>query len=197
MSESVSSRPETSAREKRPDLFLLLLLIASLSLNVYLGWRVKRGNVVATNVPQKVSPGTRVEPITALNLDGMAQTILYQDTDKPTVLYVLSPDCIWCERNRDNIAKLCEQSDRFRFIGISLTDKGLKEYVAKEHFKFPVYTRVAAESMTSLGLGTTPQTIVISPEGRVLKNWTGAYTDRTRSEVEEYFQTQLPGLNSN
>ncbi len=100
-------------------------------------------------------------------------------------------------RNRENIVKLGELGDRFRFVGLSLTESGLKEYVKKQHFKFPVYTRVAAEAITSLGLGTTPQTIVISPEGRVLKNWTGAYSERTRSEVEEFFQTRLPGLTSN
>jgi peroxiredoxin len=193
MTDVVTGLPREASREKRPDLFLLLLLLASLALNVYLGWKVKRGHA-APEVPQKVALGTRVEPIKASNLDGVVQTISYQDSTKPTVLYILSPDCIWCERNRENIAKLGELGDRFRFIGISLTEKGLKEYVEKQHFKFPIYTRVAAEAMTSLGLGTTPQTIVISPEGRVLKNWTGAYTDRTRREVEEFFQTQLPGL---
>ena len=196
MSDIVSGPPSEASHAKRPDLFLLLLLLASLALNVYLGWKVKGGNV-APELPQKVALGTKVEPIKASSLDGVAQTILYQDTNKPTVLYVLSPDCVWCERNRENIAKLGELGDRFRFIGISLTEKGLKEYVEKQHFKFPIYTRIAAEAMTSLGLGTTPQTIVISPEGRVLKNWTGAYTDRTRGEVEEFFQTRLPGLVSN
>jgi peroxiredoxin len=196
MTDVVSGPPNESPRTKRPDLFLLLLLLASLVLNVYLGWKVKQGNA-GPEPPQKVALRTKVDPITASSLDGVVQTISYQDTNKPTVLYVLSPDCIWCERNRENIARLGELGDRFRFIGISLTDKGLKEYVEKQHFKFPIYTRVAAEAMTSLGLGTTPQTIVISPEGRVLKNWTGAYTERTRGEVEEFFQTRLPGVTSN
>jgi peroxiredoxin len=196
MSDIVSEPPNILTRARRPDLFLLLLLIASLSLNVYLGWKVKRGNVAA-NAPVKVAPGTRVEPIRASSLDGKSQTISYQDTDKPTVLYVLSPNCPWCDRNRENIAKLTEMGDRFRFIGLSLTEAGLKEYIERQQLKFPVYTHVAAEAMTSLGLGATPQTIVISPEGRVLKNWSGAYSERTLSEIEEYFQTRLPGLTSN
>ena len=195
MNEIVSTARDAS-RSKGLDVVLLLLLFASLSINVYLGWRVKSGSA-DPNVPHKVVPGTLVEPIMALTLDGVAQTISYHDSDKPTVLYILSPDCIWCERNRDNIAKLTELGDRFRFVGISLTERGLSEYVKKCQFKFPIYMRVTPESMTSLGLGTTPQTIVISPEGRVLKNWSGAYTERTRGEIEEYFQTRLPGLTSN
>lgn len=196
MSEIESEQPNPAARSKRPDLLLLFLLLASLSLNVYLGWKVKQGNAVP-NLPPKVALGTRVDPIAVSSLDGVMQTISYQDTDKPTVLYILSPDCIWCDRNRENIAKLGELGDRFRFIGLSLKESGLKEYVEKQHIKFPVYTRVAAEAITSLGLGTTPQTIVISPDGRVLKNWTGAYSERTRGEVEEFFRTSLPGLTSN
>jgi len=158
MSDVESEQPNPPSRPQKPDLLLLLLLLASLSINVYLGWKVKQGNAVP-NPPHKVAPGTRVEPITASSLDGVVQTISYRDTDKPTILYILSPDCIWCERNRENIAKLSELGDRFRFIGLSLTESGLKEYVEKQHFKFPVYTRVAAEAVTSLGLGTTPQTI--------------------------------------
>lgn len=195
MSDIVSGPPNSPSRAKRPDLFLLLLLIASLSLNVYLGWKVKSGNGAA-NLPLMVAPGTRVEPIRASSLDGKSQVISYQDTDKPTVLYVLSPKCAWCDRNRDNIAKLSELGDRFRFIGLSLTETGLREYVDKHQLKFPVYAQVAEEAMTALHLGATPQTIVISPEGRVLKNWSGAYNERTRAEIEEYFQTRLPGLTS-
>jgi peroxiredoxin len=157
-----------------------------------LGWRVRQGNRL--NLPQKVALGTTVEPITALDLDGKPHTISYQDTGKPTVLYVLSPDCIWCDRNRENIAKLTELGDRFQFIGLSLTNAGLRDYVTKHQLKFPVYTNLTPETVTSLGLGTTPQTIVISPEGRVLKNWTGAYDDRKRGEIEEYFETRLPGV---
>jgi hypothetical protein len=196
MSDIVSGPPGSPVRSRRPDLFLLLLLLASLSLNVYLGWKVKRGNV-APNLIAPVTPGTKVEPIRVTSLDGKSQTISYQDTDKPTVLYRLSPTCSWCERNRENIAKLTERGDRFRFIGLSLSEAGLREYVEKQQLKFPVYTRVAPEAQTALGLGPTPQTIVISPEGRVLKNWAGAYNESTRDEIEDYFQIQLPGLVSN
>src|SRR5215213_6509433 len=113
MSDLVSESPNLHSRGKSLDLLLLLLLLASLSLNVYLGWRVKQGNRLS--LPQKVALGTRAEAITASDLDGKPHTISYQDTDKRTVLYVLSPDCIWCDRNRENIAKLTELGDRFRF----------------------------------------------------------------------------------
>ena len=45
---SVDSSPQSPAvRENRPDVFVMVLLVLSLSLNVYLGWKVKQGNVQA------------------------------------------------------------------------------------------------------------------------------------------------------
>jgi len=84
----------------------------------------------------------------------------------------------------------------FRFIGLSLVEPGLREYVEGHHLNFPMYTRLTSRLLTLLGLGGTPQTIVISPEGLVLKNWKGAYAERVQTELEGYFQIRLPGLTS-
>lgn len=139
----------------------------------------------------------KVDPFTAVDLDGKQQTISYAATNKPTVLYVISPSCIWCERNNENIEQLAKvkESD-FRFIGLSLAEPGLKEYMVGSRLNFPMYTRLTSETIQSLGLGGTPQTIVISPEGRVLKNWRGAYIEHSRPDVEAYFGIRLPGLTS-
>lgn len=108
---------------------------------------------------------------------------------------MISPSCVWCKRNQANIAKLTDtKANDFRFIGLSLAEAGLEKYVDAYHFKVPVYTGLTTETVRSLGLGSTPQTIVVSPEGQVLKVWTGAYTENLRPEVEGYFGIQLPGL---
>jgi hypothetical protein len=62
------------------------------------------------------------------------------------------------------------------------------------HFTFPVYANPTPETVRALGLGSTPQTILISPEGEVLKSWAGAYVGRVRPEVEVFFGVNLPGL---
>lgn len=186
-------------RAGRNDAFLLVLLAASLSLNVYLGWSVKRlKGVAAVRPPETVvlTPGVTVGPVSAVSLSGKRQeTIGYAETDKPTVFYVFSPSCVWCERNTQNINLVADQTrDSFRFIGLSLSDDGLQEYVTSHRFNFPVYTGVAPESAQMLGLGSTPQTIVISPDGRVQQNWVGAYASMTQPQVEGFFNVRLPGL---
>jgi hypothetical protein len=88
------------------------------------------------------------------------------------------------------------KANDFRFVGLSLDESGLKEYVERHQLKFPVYARLPAETVESLGLGSTPQTIVVSPEGEIVKVWSGAYIEDLRSEVEAYFGIQLPAVMS-
>jgi hypothetical protein len=70
----------------------------------------------------------------------------------------------------------------------------LTEYVAKNELKFPIYARLSPETLKTYKLGGTPQTIVVSPDGRVLKDWVGAYAGDQKSQVEAFFHVSLPGL---
>jgi hypothetical protein len=38
----------------------------------------------------------------------------------------------------------------------------------------------------------TPQTLLIDKEGRVLKNWQGAYIGLNHADIQKYFQVRLP-----
>jgi hypothetical protein len=75
---------------------------------------------------------------------------------------------------------------------VSLEDANLKQYVDSYNFSFPIYKSPTPESIRALGLKNTPQTIVISPDGRVLKNWIGIFAERLQPEVEAYFGVRLP-----
>jgi hypothetical protein len=182
---------------KKNDLFLVALLMASLSLNVYLGWKVKQSRRFSP-APQnsvKLSPGMTVQPITATSLSGKIETFNYADSGKPTVFYVFSPSCVWCERNNQNINTIVRlKGESFRFVGISLVNDGLSGYAESHQVGFPIYKSLKPEYVEMLGLGTTPQTIIISPDGHVLKNWVGAFSGAVQPQVEEFFNVRLPGL---
>lgn len=184
---------------KKNDVFLVVLLIASLGLNVYLGWHIQRlkSSLAELQVPAKLSADMTVKPITAKSLSGEQETISYVDSGKPTVFYIFSPACSWCERNTQNINTLASlKGESFRFIGLSLADDNLSEYVKSQHINFPVYQSLTPESVEMLRVAGTPQTIVVSPDGHVLKNWIGAFGTTTQPEVEEFFNIRLPGLSA-
>jgi peroxiredoxin len=176
---------------------VILVLVASVALNVLLAQKVRSlsDSRLAKNSEYQLKIGMSVPAITASRLGGEREVISYQGTSQPTVLYVFTPPCTWCARNIDNLKTLLDkESDGYRFIGLSLSEQGLAEYVRKNDLGLPVYSGLSPETMATYKLGTTPQTILISPEGKVLQNWAGAYVGDQKSRIEAFFHVSLPGL---
>lgn len=177
---------------------MLLLLLASLSLNVYLGWRIKQqppDSSRQAQVVHKLAQNQDIPPLTVKSLSGQVETIRYSDSAKPTVLYVFSPSCKWCERNNPNVNALANlKVGTFRFVGLSLSDLDLPNYVKAENISFPVYHSLSGKLIEQLGFSETPQLIVVSPEGKVLKSWTGAFVADVAQDVERFFDVRLPGV---
>jgi len=131
-------------------------------------------------------------------VDGSSATVDYGAVGKPTLLYVLSPKCVWCKRNRANIKTLIEQaSGRFRVVCVSLIGDGLEKYVAENGLTgsgVEVVFDVPQPLQEKYGLGPTPEIIVLSPQSRVLAKWSGALEAKSMSEAEQFFGVKLPGL---
>jgi AhpC/TSA family len=196
-SSTVSSAPR-GRFARSTYLVLLLLLTASVGLNVLLARRVRQLRTTLDAGPSRPAPlqvGILVPPIVAKGLDGQSQTIAYTGSDRPTVLYVFTPQCVWCARNMDNLKTLFKtRGAAERFIGVSLSPEGLTDYVRAHDLAIPVVTSLSSETVSTYRLGGTPQTLVISPEGRVLQNWAGAWTNKQKTDIEAFFHVNLPGI---
>lgn len=190
-------KPELTSSKKSDLIFLIVLLAGSLSLNVSLGWKLHRTSVSSEAI-KSIAEG---ESVYSFNLTGISdnleRAITFKVAEKSTVLYVMSPSCHWCIRNHDNINALANsRNEQYRFIAISLSDQGLKEYLEINKYSFPVFKNISRKSAEQMKLGSTPQTLVVSSDGKVLKNWIGAYNPQLQSEIETYFKVKLPGLTS-
>ena len=177
------------------------VLAVSVFLNVALAYKLRQfGYFAQSRAEQRaerlLKPGTAVPPFQAVDPKGQPQTVGYdQGGGKQTVLYIFTPPCHWCERNLDNLKELVtRKGDEYRIIGLSLSKDGLPEYVAKNELTMPIYTGLSEETRKTYKLGSTPETIVVSPDGRVLRSWMGAYTGDQKSQVEEFFHIVLPGI---
>jgi len=82
-------------------------------------------------------------------------------------------------------------SRHFRLIGISLDDHDLKQYVDSRNLSFPVYSNVVEGDQVRLGMGETPQTILIAND-TVVRNWAGAYSSDTKKEIEATLGIKFP-----
>lgn len=191
--------PIVKQKRKINLLFLIpnIMIVVSVILNVLLAQEVKslKKTLSILKAENTLQIGEEVPPILARGVDGSAISIKYADSPKPTVLYVFSPTCVWCERNLENLLSLvtAKRAD-YNFVGLSLTDKDIVRYVIQKHLNLPVGTSLSSETIKAYKLGGTPQTIVVSPEGKVMKSWVGGYGAEIATEIEQFFQVNLPGL---
>jgi len=173
------------------------LLVVSVALNVALSRRNKALSTALFSVKaeQSLPIGSTLPPIEAFDLAHHLQVLKYDPATPPTVFYVFSPQCGWCAKNAPNLRVLSESiRGRYRLIGLSLSSAGLDEYVAKQGMDFPIYTNLSPQSVAAYRLGGTPTTIVVSAEGKLLREWKGAYMGSAKHEIEEYFGVSVPGV---
>lgn len=179
---------------------LTVLLVLSVGLNILLSRKVQEVTEISRLLRLKLDtpvlrPGAKAPEFSAYELDGQKRLLNYAEASIPTVLYVFTPDCHWCERNLDNIRSVVNAAgDRFRFLGVSLSGEDLPTYLSQNKLPFHVYQTPSEDVRIAYGFNSTPSTIVISPSGSVLQYWKGAYNEDLAKEVEGYFQVKLPGL---
>jgi hypothetical protein len=143
----------------------------------------------------RLQAGTKLPPLEATGLKKELVTFRFEDSTLPTLLYVLRPGCIWCARNNDNLKAVIERAPgRYRVLIASLTEEGTAAYISEHGIHAAVVTNISEQTKRTYNLGGTPQTILISPQGVVIKNWMGAYTGGTAAEVQRTLSLELPGL---
>jgi hypothetical protein len=169
----------------------------SLSLNVCLGLELLgvHRQIALLSFPHRIEAavGGSSFDLDVSRSDGKDAKINLVSPSRPIVLYIFNPTCIWCRLNLAAIRDLAgREKQKFEFIGISTTGRGLDQYLAKSPLPFPVYVVSTTADLGKLDFVGTPQTIVISMQGRIEHNWPGAYAGASRNSIESYFHTSLP-----
>ena len=173
------------------------LLVCSLAINLLLARRVAslKRTIGVIKSESRLALGETVPPIVAKDPQGRTAVIDYGETQLPTVVFIISPTCGWCTKNVMNMRALTENvGDHYRFVGLSLSSDKLIDYVKENQLEFPIYTDLPVLTMREYKLGGTPQTIVVSPSGQVIRIWSGAFAEDLQKEVEAYFSVKLPGI---
>ena len=174
--------------------FTSVVLLASVALNLLLFAEVRRLRG-ALKLPGRTDPliGARIASFQARDSDSRGVTVTMPNT-RPTLLYVFSPQCDFCVKNENKIAFLTQAiQDKYQILGISIGRNGLGQYLADHGVTFRVLVELDATVAKTLQIGrTTPQTLVVSPIGLVIKNWRGMYSGRTQQEIEDYFGVKFP-----
>jgi peroxiredoxin len=166
----------------------LLLLGASLVLNVYLG--------IAPHLRSRPVPaltvGQAAPEITAVDLRKHNVAIRWSTMKQGTIVYLFSPTCVWCRRNEPAIDALVRsaRAQDLDVIGLSNTAVGLPVYTTRRHLDYPVYS-TTSRAFVERG---TPTTFLLSSAGVVKAVWQGAYRPKVKSSIEEKLGITLPAI---
>jgi hypothetical protein len=176
----------------RDSWFVLVVLGVSLSFNLYF---VLGSRLFTQATPPDFVTGANVPILRGEDLKGAQVEINWGSDARPTIVYIFSPSCVWCTRNIPNIRALDQsQSGAYRLIGISLSRDGLNKYVTDNSLQFPVYTNVRDPNGRPFAAKSTPETITVSPAGKITDVWRGAYDSRLQKRIESKWGVHLPGL---
>lgn len=185
---------QRSTRHARSKLFGLVVLVLLLDISVTAAIDPETPVRKSVAPPPVSDVESTIPPLSVRTMAGDRIVLRFSSDERPTVLYFISPACIWCERNVPNIRQLAHQSVRsFRFVAVSLATLPAG-YRQGEDLGFEIVTHSNPVLLATYGVRGTPYTLVVSPQGRVLKAWPGAYGGAVRADVERFFHVQLPPM---
>ena len=171
-------------------LALAFLLLVSVLFNVLQGRRILRVEAVLEGRVAPLAEGQALPPLYLTDMHGKRITVDYRSA-AGTLIYVFSYSCVWCQHNTASFRALSHSIKDARVLCLSLSAPEIGAAAGDVGIDFPAY--IPSEStMTSYKLGATPTTIFVSREGKILKEWSGAYTGPTKAAIEDYFKVQLP-----
>jgi len=153
-----------------------------------------RGIVTALTARHSLPVGAKVPRLRLMTLEGKQAHVRFDESDHPTLLYILSPSCRWCERNAASVVSLADQlRGRIKIVGISISpNQGDKAPSPSFRVPFPIYTGPAHLVGKHLKIRSTPTTILVSRQGVVEALWEGAYADSVKSQMESRLGIILP-----
>ena len=191
----MKSRVIAFLSEHGSSIVLFTVLAGSLALNVVQARHLRTYTPPATRAKYAgPAVGELLSPLSVVALDGTKLAIAFNDPS--TLVYVMAPDCSWCEQNRANIIALAAaQTPDTRVVGLSIKGPlaALSEHLKQSPLPFPVYLLDASDSSSAERFGFTPQT-VMAVNGKVTHSWGGAMTDNLQAEVERTLKIRLPGI---
>ncbi len=173
------------------------MLIISVALNVFLAYQLRqaRGEVTLYRENRKLTIGETAPVLSARDRNGNDVALDFVVDHVPTVLYLESTTCHWCQQNRANLEQLAAQSvGRYRLVRLVLEKADHLEPEIPENQNIRVLFQPTVESRLTMDLTSTPTTVFISSDGKITKIWKGAYNQERKIDIEDVLGIKLPGI---
>jgi hypothetical protein len=135
-----------------------------------------------------LKPGTEVPPLKGVDLNGAGREFSFGEDARKTLLLILSPTCGPCKENMPNWEALMKDMDErlARVVVVSTAPRGVKEFTSGFDLgNAPVIAEIDQETRTAYNMIATPQTILIGPDGKTERTWTGPLSAEMQQDVKQ------------
>jgi peroxiredoxin len=134
-----------------------------------------------------LSVGVMVPQLSGSAFDGTSTVVKYDRSQLKTLLLIYAPSCSYCRLNWVSWRELLNQIDpaRVRAVAVSVEGAGLSQQFLEQVGLTKAATVLLPDfhSLVSYRLRYTPQTILISPDGKVEGIWSGVLSSQQAMEI--------------
>jgi peroxiredoxin len=136
----------------------------------------------------EVRVGERLPTLSGSDIYGNRLSLRYNQDGRKTILFVFSPRCIFCLKIMPEWQELIQglNKDAFRMVGVTTLIEGTREYAAEHGLSaMPILAVPDPDVEDAYHFARTPQTILISPDGKIEKVWLGPIEKERIGEIEQ------------
>lgn len=178
---------------------LSLLLVVSVALNVTLAARLRQEAARREPGVQSIAVGQTIPALVGEIRASAEERKPYRYEPRGaqgTLLYFSASQCRWSKQNLPLFIALAQQArGHYRIVAVDLSPD-LKADEPSHLDTVPsalVIRNLDTESRKAIRVQGTPETLIVSPDGKLAQRWLGAYVDdKTKREISAYVNGSTP-----
>jgi peroxiredoxin len=136
----------------------------------------------------EASAGTEVPDLRGVDLEGKPVEMLYGKDSRKVLVLVFSPTCPFCDQNWPKWQQVISSLDpsAIRPVLVDVTSTTTAGFISQHQLSsLPVILKADPRDTMDYRMHLTPQTILVDPNGKVEKVWTGVMTDSAVADLKQ------------
>jgi peroxiredoxin len=136
----------------------------------------------------ELTTGMQMPDLRGFDPEGKPVEVLYGKDPRKVLVFVFSPTCPFCEQNWPKWEQVISALDHsaVRPVGVDVTSTSKAPFLSQHQLTgLPVFEKVEPHVMLNYHFQLTPQTILLDPDGKVEKVWTGVMTDSAVADLKQ------------
>jgi len=132
--------------------------------------------------------GARLPDLRGFTSDGKPVEVLYGKDSRKVLVLVFSPTCPFCDQNWPKWYDLMSSLNRtaVRPVAVDVTSSSTPGFLSQHQLaEMPVFLKVDPQATVNYRFHLTPQTILVGPDGKVEKVWSGVLSDSAMAELKQ------------